>query len=117
MNKIDIKYNNVNIKKFEKELDKKKINEINSILKKLVALKISREKSDLEKIYKTSDEILKNNNSFVILGTGGSNLGARALVNILYTKSENKIYFMDNIDPISFKRSISELNINKTCFD
>ena len=42
---------------------------------------------------------------FVVFGTGGSNLGARALINI--NNNNNNISFFDNIDPIFFEKSFN----------
>ena len=52
---------------------------------------------------------------FVVFGTGGSNLGARALINISIKKSKN-ILFFDNIDPLFFQNQIVDLDINTTGF-
>ena len=40
------------------------------------------------------------------MGTGGSNLGAMALINILNKSKSKKIKFYDNIDPMQFQNSI-----------
>ena len=56
----------------------------------------------------------KNKNHFMVFGTGGSNLGSKALINILQGKEKNKISFYDNIDPISFKCSIEKIDLKKT---
>ena len=60
-------------------------------------------------------EIMKNTKNkeiIVVLGTGGSNLGARALINILQGGEVKKIHFFDNIDPINFSNSIKKINLN-----
>ena len=52
----------------------------------------------------------------VVFGTGGSNLGARALTNILQDDNGKKLLFFDNIDPIQFSNAILKLNLNRTGF-
>ena len=47
------------------------------------------------------------------MGTGGSNLGAMALINILNESESKKIKFYDNIDPIQFQNSIQQFDIEK----
>ena len=48
----------------------------------------------------------KDKKDFLIFGTGGSNLGAKALINILQGNTKVNILFYDNIDPINFKNNI-----------
>ena len=53
---------------------------------------------------------------FLVFGTGGSNLGAKALINILQGKEKIKIIFFDNIDPIGFQNSINKIDISNAGF-
>ena len=46
-----------------------------------------------------ANEFGKNKKKIIVFGTGGSNLGARALNDIIFEK-KCKIEFYDNIDPI-----------------
>ena len=50
-----------------------------------------------------------------MFGTGGSNLGARALINTLIEQPKN-IFFFDNIDPLFFQNEIINLDLNTTGF-
>ncbi|GIL18295.1 MAG: glucose-6-phosphate isomerase [Oligoflexia bacterium] len=54
----------------------------------------------------------------VVVGIGGSSLGARALVELFQTpKNHNKIYFLDNVDPIEFERLLQSVgNLQKTAW-
>ncbi len=79
------------------------------------ALNIVREINLLEYTIKQTEKFKKNKTNFVIFGTGGSNLGARALINILIDKPKN-ILFFDNIDPLFFQNQIINLDIKKTGF-
>ena len=51
----------------------------------------------------------------VLLGTGGSSLGAQTFCN-LYSRTSPKIHFMDNIDPQTFHEKLNELVPQSTGF-
>jgi len=118
MNNFKISYHNVDLDIIQKNLNdnKKKVSEINKILSTLISLTISNKTTDLNEIKNVANKLTENKNTFVVFGTGGSNLGARALINILQGQHEKKIFFFDNIDPIKFSNSILELNIDRTGF-
>ena len=112
---MKISYNNVSIdqnitleNKFE-SID----NNAYSVLDNLSSLRIVLKKDLLLNTIKITNEFKKNKNKFVIFGTGGSNLGARALVNINFNKN---IEFYDNIDPIHFENSFQDINFETTGF-
>tara|TARA_X000001036_G_C20663930_1_gene800010 strand:- start:655 stop:1866 length:1212 start_codon:yes stop_codon:yes gene_type:complete len=90
-------------------------NEINKICYDLPALNILKDKDLLEYTIEQTKKFKKNKNFFVVFGTGGSNLGARALINILIDQPKN-ILFFDNIDPLFFQNQIINLDINTTGF-
>ncbi len=56
-----------------------------------------------------------NKKKIILFGTGGSNLGARALHNI---NNNHKIHieFYDNIDPITFDKCFSDVDFDNTGF-
>ena len=85
------------------------------IIQNLPALNIVKNRKYLKAIIKQTDLFKKNKNNFLVFGTGGSNLGARALVNIINGKKIN-IKFFDNIDPINFKNTIDKINLSNTGF-
>jgi len=118
MNGLRFSYHNVDLDIIKKNLDdnKKKIDEINKILSNESSLIISNKTTDLNDIKDVANKLLETKDTFVVFGIGGSNLGARALTNLLYGKYEKKIFFFDNIDPIQFSNSILELNLDKTGF-
>jgi len=90
-------------------------NEINKICYDLPAINILKDKDLLEYTIEQTKKFKKNKNFFVVFGTGGSNLGARALINILIDQPKN-ILFFDNIDPLFFQNQIINLDINTTGF-
>ncbi len=99
--------NNIN-----KEILDKKIFEI---INSLTALNIISDKNLLDKTVKLVQQFKHNKNRIVVFGTGGSNLGARALNRIRLIKNVN-IEFYDNIDPIFFENSFEKINFDNTGF-
>ena len=89
--------------------------EIKKICNNLKALNIVRDKKLLEITINQTEKFKKNKKNFVVFGTGGSNLGARALINICIDKPKN-ILFFDNIDPLFFQSQIVNLDIKTTGF-
>ena len=88
---------------------------IKSICNNLPALNIVKDKDLLNSTIVQTTEFIKNKKKFVVFGTGGSNLGARALINTSIKQSEN-ILFFDNIDPLFFQNQVVALDIETTGF-
>ena len=118
MIKFKVRYYNVDLNHIKEKLEESLIitNEINHIIANLASLSIAGQISDLKDIKRVSNSLAKNKEIIVVLGTGGSNLGARALINILQGGEVKKIHFFDNIDPIQFRNSILKLDMLKTGF-
>ncbi len=60
--------------------------------------------------------------SFVVIGIGGSSLGARMLFESLTEINHNlkkkpKIFFLENVDPEKFKSVLEQIDIKNTCFN
>ena len=89
--------------------------EITNICASLPALNIVRDKELLDFTIDQTQKFKKNKKNFVVFGTGGSNLGARALINTLVTQPRN-IFFFDNIDPLFFQKEIMGFDIETTGF-
>jgi glucose-6-phosphate isomerase len=118
MNFLKQTFNNIN---FEKNLEninnnEKKIFKIIKTLNNLSALNIVKNTKLLEETIEQVGIFCKNKKNFLVFGTGGSNLGARALINILQSKKDINIDFFDNIDPVNFKNSIDKIDLIKTGF-
>lgn len=81
----------------------------------------------LKDVLSLSKELAGSFDTLVVLGIGGSSLGARAIFNVLchpyhnlLTREKRKglrIFFCDNIDPDSFKPLLEALNLKKTIFN
>src|SRR5919108_2340025 len=82
-----------------------------------------------EEIEETTDALLENEfEDFILLGIGGSSLGARALKEALVhpewnllSKGERKGYprafILENIDPYTFSAVLETVDIRKTVFN
>ena len=89
-------------------------NHIFSICNQLPALNILSNKNLLNYNIDFVKKFMNGKKHFVVFGTGGSNLGARALINI--NNKRNNISFFDNIDPIFFEKSFNNIDFNSTGF-
>ncbi len=108
-----IKYFNTNAKTVKNTVSID--NKINSIISSLPALNIIFNKEELNKNQKIVKSFKKNKKKIILFGTGGSNLGAQALYNIVNRKKIN-IEFYDNIDPITFDNSFNNIDFETTGF-
>ena len=115
---MKISYHKVNFEmdfKFPENLEEIN-NHINSVWRNLPSLTITSDQNLLDETINITQEFAKNKKQFIVFGTGGSNLGAKALINISSEKLDNKIYFHDNIDPIFFQKSLSDIDFTSTGF-
>jgi len=114
---MEVNFTNIN---FDKDIQlTKNIENINvkikSICNNLPALNIVKDNDLLNSTIVQTEKFIKNKKKYVIFGTGGSNLGARALINTSINQPEN-ILFFDNIDPLFFQSQILKLDIEATGF-
>jgi len=115
MTNIDIKYNNVDFTKVPHDdynLASKFLVNINS----LPALNIVENDLLLNTTIELTEKFIIGKENFMVFGTGGSNLGAKALINILQGNEKKNIFFYDNIDPIGFENSIKKINLKNVGF-
>ena len=115
---MKIKYSNVN---FTNDIKlPNNISEFNkyifSTIQKSSFLNIISDTNLLNDTVNSVNQYSKNKKRFVVFGTGGSNLGARALINTLNIKRDIQIDFFDNIDPIFFEKSFTDIDIKTTGF-
>lgn len=85
-----------------------------------------RQPKDLEEIEKFADDIASKFDDFVVLGIGGSALGARALFaglsdihhnrKVEERKKRPRIFIRDSIDPEKFKGLLEIVNLKKAMF-
>ncbi len=110
---MKIKYFNSNFDNIDKNI--KIEGDILNVIKNLPSLNIISDKKLLEQTKNAANLFKKNKEKIIVFGTGGSNLGARALNNII-TKDKINLEFYDNIDPINFEKNFTNLNFDSTGF-
>ena len=114
---MEVNFTNINFDKdiqLTKNIENTNI-KIKSICNNLPALNIVKDKDLLKSTKVQTEKFIKNKKKYVVFGTGGSNLGARALINTSINQPEN-ILFFDNIDPLFFQSQILKLDIETTGF-
>ena len=84
--------------------------------KSLPLLSIPYETEDLAALKEMALRIQDDYADVVILGTGGSSLGAQALMPLADKKNAQRIHFPDNIDPKTFDVLLRTLNLKETIF-
>jgi len=114
---MKIEFTNIN---FEDEVEHDhNINDLNfkikNVCNNLPALNIAKNSELLNLTIEKTESFKQDKKKFVVFGTGGSNLGARALINILVDQPDN-ILFFDNIDPLFFQSQILKLDFATTGF-
>ena len=118
MKELIINYSNVNFKRpiqktkrYDQEVEK-----IKKTILNLPALKLIKNDRMLNETIDIAKKFSKNKKNIIVFGTGGSNLGSRALINIMQGKQKKNILFYDNIDPIYFSNSIKKIDLNNSGF-
>ncbi|WP_457638556.1 glucose-6-phosphate isomerase [Persephonella sp.] len=73
---------------------------------------------DTSQIKEYAQHIRDSFQYFVVIGIGGSSLGARMLIDSLSQKENSpQIFFLENVDPEGFHSVIESIEIEKTCFN
>lgn len=118
---IDLEFYDQKIKKFITSLSEKR--KVGKNGKRFVYpyLKLPEERDDLTEIRQTADRIAERFKDVVVLGTGGSSLGAQMLVSLLgeqiyVARNKARIHFPANLGPHTMQQLISELDLSKTHF-
>lgn len=102
---------------FSKKCASKFFDNLNSGL--YPALSLVEERDDLGEISQSAQDYKDKFDAILILGTGGSSLGAQTLASLKYSgcglpQSKPALYFMDNIDPFTFQSLFSAIDLKKT---
>lgn len=75
---------------------------------------------DLASLQETAQDWIKRFKTFIVLGTGGSSLGAQTLCalhqSLVCQLSSCRLLFMDNVDPHTFAALVSALDFQETGF-
>lgn len=118
---LDLEAYNRSIKKFLSSLHEKRQNGHRSCQFLSPYLKLPSDRKDLTGIRKTASRISKNFSDVVVLGTGGSSLGAQMLVSLvgkqIYVPNGGaRLHFPDNLGPHTMQQLINELDLSTTHF-
>lgn len=75
-------------------------------------------KQNIDSILKFSDSFSDSIDTIVVLGIGGSSLGAKAIYEFLKPMEElkRKLIFFETTDPINISNTLKEIDISKTHF-
>jgi glucose-6-phosphate isomerase len=84
--------------------------------KSLPLLSIPYEREDITALKDIALRIQDDYADVVVLGTGGSSLGAQALIPLADKKKAQRLHFPDNIDPKTFDVLLRSLNLKDTIF-
>ena len=83
---MEIKYFNSNFDKITQNKDTDQ--SITNVIEKLPSLNIISDKNLLEETIQISNQFKEKKEKIIVFGTGGSNLGARALNNIIFNTTD-----------------------------
>jgi glucose-6-phosphate isomerase len=83
--------------------------------KQIAPLNIAFNNEDLQEIQNLANKINQKFEKVVVLGVGGSSLGAKTLTAIV-KNSAQKIIFMESIDSCSIGHNLENLNLKNTLF-
>ncbi len=118
---IDLETYDNKIKKFVNSLREKRSSAKRDTEYVHPYLQLPSERDDLTEIRRAADRISRNFKDVVVLGTGGSSLGAQMLVSLLgeqiyVGQNKARIHFPANLGPHTMQQLISELDLSKTHF-
>ena len=70
---------------------------------------------DIAKLFSVAEEIRSRFNVLIVIGTGGSSLGGKAIT-ALHSGIETKLQFMDNLDPATMSVLLDRIDFERTAF-
>src|SRR3989338_4523461 len=101
--------------------------QLHSLFKKREEIKLTIQKSkqeigflslpyqeNLTDLKATAQKIQKNSDTFLVIGIGGSSLGAKAALAALKTKSKPKVIFLENPNPDTTLEVLKKIRLKKT---
>ncbi len=63
-----------------------------------------------------ADDLRSRFDTFIILGTGGSSLGAKTLCDLVQNPFQSKVHFLNNVDPVTIDHLLKSVDLAKTGF-
>ncbi|MBM5782045.1 MAG: hypothetical protein FJ368_01330 [Pelagibacterales bacterium] len=105
--------NKSSLEKYRKDI-KESYDKLRSEIKnkKLASIDIVFNQDDLKEFAKFAKKI-STFKKVMVLGVGGSSLGAKTLAAL---KDQNKVEFLESIDPTTIKNSLDKIDLEKTFF-
>jgi glucose-6-phosphate isomerase len=79
-------------------------------------LKLPSETADLQEILALAADIRSRFQHIVVVGTGGSSLGARCLAALAPLDAQPRLHFLENVDPYSYHSLMQHLPLAQTAF-
>lgn len=90
----------------------------------LPLLRLPEETADLDAMHALAAHLSRDATDVVVLGIGGSSLGAKALGQVAFDatpahawpEGRPRVHFLENLDPFSFERALAALDLATTRF-
>ncbi|GAB5503814.1 glucose-6-phosphate isomerase [Pyruvatibacter sp.] len=88
----------------------------------LPLLHLPKRRDDIVEMERIAAHLKKDATDIVVLGIGGSSLGAKAVAQLAYdatpaqSQSEPRVHFFENLDPHTFERALQSLDLRTTRF-
>ncbi len=88
----------------------------------LPLLALPARRDDIEAMNSIAAHLKNDSSDIVVLGIGGSSLGAKALAQLAFdatparSTAEPRIHFFENLDPFTYERALSALDLKRTRF-
>ena len=80
----------------------------------VAVLKIAERRDDLHGLQEIATQFQDNCEDVLVVGTGGSSLGAKTLCALAAEGTGPKIHFLENVDPIGVDRTLNTLDPKRT---
>ncbi|GAA6157770.1 glucose-6-phosphate isomerase [Pyruvatibacter sp. HU-CL02332] len=88
----------------------------------LPLLHLPKRRDDIVEMERIAAHLKKDATDIVVLGIGGSSLGAKAVAQLAYdatpaqSQTEPRVHFFENLDPHTFERALQSLDLRTTRF-
>lgn len=117
MSSLVFTYHNVSLPSFPKE-------PLNNIREKLeqnafAFFDILSDEALLSQVEEKAKALKEEFTNFVVLGTGGSSLGAKTLCDLKnnpFGRQKHNVHFLNNVDSYTIEQMLGSLDLEKTCF-
>ena len=71
---------------------------------------------NVSEIRKLAESFRHRFDTLVVVGMGGSSLGTKAIHDALYYKSDRRLLFLDNVDPVLVMETLKSISLKDTAF-